>query len=93
MYYHTFSVTILVHITHKMFVDEVTEEEKLLKESHYYISDDIAYDTLFVQHYLLEHWKWFNAQGFTPLEHSVFSDGKARQLKRRAFAHYSALKM
>jgi hypothetical protein len=55
MYYHTFSVTILVHITHKMFIDEVTGEEKLLKESHYYISDDRAHDTLFVLYCLLEH--------------------------------------
>ena len=90
MYYHTFSVTILVHITYKMQQDDQTGEEKMLKETHYYISDDKAHDTLFVQHCLLEHWKWLQVQGFSPAEHSVFSDGCAGQFKGRQGMYFVA---
>jgi hypothetical protein len=90
MYYHTFSVTILVHITHRMLEDELTGEERMLKETHYYISDDRAHDTLFVQHCLLEHWKWLHAQGFSLVEHSIFSDGCAGQFKGRQGMYFVA---
>ena len=55
----------------------------MLKEMYYYISDDKAHDTLFVQHCLLKHWKWLQVQGLSPAEHSVFLDGYAGHFKER----------
>jgi hypothetical protein len=73
-----------------MFLDDLTEEEEMLKETHYYISDDRVHDTLFVQHYLLEHWNWLHVQGFSLVEHSVFSDRCVSQFKGRQGMYFVA---
>ena len=52
MYYFSTSVTILVHIT--MW----KEGDEIMKQTHYYISDDKTHDSAFVQHCLLLHWDW-----------------------------------
>jgi hypothetical protein len=48
---------------------------EIMKESHFYISDDKEHDTLFVQHCLMLHWQRLQNSGFVPKEHWVFSDG------------------
>jgi hypothetical protein len=34
---------------------EINDQPKVIKESHFYVSDDKEHDTFFVQHYLLLH--------------------------------------
>ena len=75
MYYFSTSVTILVHIT--MW----REGAEFMKETHYYISDDKAHDSAFVQHYLMLHWDWVVDFGLTIDEHWVYSDGCSSQFK------------
>jgi hypothetical protein len=47
-YYDSVNVTILVHITLRVVVCLLTNNETIVKESHFYISNDHSHDTLFV---------------------------------------------
>jgi hypothetical protein len=60
MHWHNFHITIPVHITYKQNpkFDPTVLESKLLKEVHYYVSNDSSHDILFVQHAFLFHWNF-----------------------------------
>lgn len=83
MYYHSYQVTIMVHITYRRNPDFVEDGDfpKLIKAAHFWISDDREHDTLFVQFCFIQHWEWLQSQGVTPREHWVFSDGCSSQFK------------
>ena len=83
MHWTSHQVTILVHLTYRVnpAYDVTKPHTKFKKESHFYISDDREHDTLFVQHCLLLHWGHMIANGFTPKQHWVFSDGCSAQFK------------
>jgi hypothetical protein len=72
---------ILVHITYRVQVNRESGENRVIKEGHFYISDDKSHDTLFMHHCLIEHWKWLADRGFKPREHIVFLDGTSSQFK------------
>jgi len=69
LYYFSTSVTILVHIT--MW----KEKDEIVKQTHFYISDDKDHDSAFVQHCLLLNWDWLVDAGLSMQEHWFFSDG------------------
>jgi hypothetical protein len=50
MHWFSFQITILVHITyrHNPNYELVTKNSKILKEVHYYVSNEKDHDTLFV---------------------------------------------
>ena len=75
LYYFSTSVTILVHIT--MW----KEAETIMKQTHFYVSDDKSHDSAYVQHCLLLHWDWLEDSGFMFNEHWVYSDGCSGQFK------------
>ena len=77
MHWHSSQIPILVHITYRL--DPLTNN--MVKESHFYVSDDKTHDTLFVQHCFLQHWEWLKLQGLTFQRHWVWSDGCAGQFK------------
>ena len=56
MYRCSTQITILVHITYM-----INGNEETIKDSHFYISDDEKYDSLFVQHCLMQ--QWLQSQG------------------------------
>ena len=56
-YYESIIVMILVPITYRVQVNRKSDENTVIKEAHFYISDDKSHDILFVQHCLIEHWK------------------------------------
>lgn len=80
MYYHSTQITIMVQVVYRVQVPDDGIPE-LLRETHYWISDDKAHDTLFVQHCLLRHWQWLQSHGCRPDTHIVFSDGCSAQFK------------
>ena len=49
-YYHLDEVSIMVHITYRHGADSTEENMVILKEYHFYISDDMCHDLDFVQH-------------------------------------------
>ena len=57
-YYHSFQVTIMVHITFRINPEfsEGSAKPCIIKEQHYWISDDLEHDTLYVQHCFQRHW-------------------------------------
>ncbi len=81
MFWHSFQVIILVHITYIVDLANGSNDEgqKVIKDNNFYISDDKEHDILFVQHYLLQHWNWFTNQDVT--QHIVWNDGCASQFK------------
>ena len=83
MHWTSRQVTILVHLTYRINLayDLTKPYTKFKKESHFCISDDWEHDTLFFQHYLLLHWDHMIANGFTPKQHWVFSNGCFAQFK------------
>jgi hypothetical protein len=53
MHWHSSQVTILVHITYfrnPEYNAEDSESKEILKEVHYYVSDEKEHDSIFVQH-------------------------------------------
>ena len=49
-YYHSNQVSIMVHITYRHGADCTKENRVILKEYHFYISDDNCHDLDFSQH-------------------------------------------
>jgi hypothetical protein len=80
-YYCSISVTFLIHITYRMVIDTNTNESTVLKETHFYVSDDKRHDNFFVQHCLLLYWTWLQEMGVTLKHYIVFSDGCKVQFK------------
>ena len=86
MYWCSTQITILVHITYRR-----NDSGDVVKDSHFYISDDEKHDSLFVQHCLMQHWQWLQSQGtyclltfssnitttvsFLSLKHRIMYDG------------------
>jgi hypothetical protein len=58
MYWCSTQISILVHITYR-----IKPDGELVKDSHFYITDDEQHDSLFVQHCLMQHWRWLESQG------------------------------
>lgn len=83
--WHSFQITILVHICYKWNPNYVlgveNGEKKLLTEYHYYISEDNNHDPLFVQHYFALHWAHLTIKNIWPNEHLVWYNGCATQFK------------
>jgi len=62
-------ITLLVHITYRVNVeyDAIDPQSfQVLKEVHYYISDDKTHDSLFVQHAFTLHWGYMKNKGCFP---------------------------
>ena len=85
MHWHSYQISILVHITYvrnpNLDVDD--ESTRNITTYHFYISDDMKYDSYFVQHCLLLHWKSVVQGSFTSKHHWIWSDGCANQFKSR----------
>jgi hypothetical protein len=83
MHWQSNQVTILVHICYRRNPDYADggSELKILKDAHFYISDDKEHDTLFVQHCFHLHWRWLLDNNVQPRRHIVFSDSCVAQFK------------
>jgi hypothetical protein len=79
MYWHSYQVSILVHITYQVNPDYTKDgnEPRIIKESHFWVSNNKEHDTMFVQKCFKMHWKWLADGGVQPRQHWVFSDGCA----------------
>jgi hypothetical protein len=83
MHWHNDQITILVHIKYRPNPAWRIEnaEPLLVKEIHYYISDDKTHDSLYVQKCFMLNWEHVRSQGFSPSNHIVWSDGCSGQFK------------
>ncbi len=83
MHYHSYQISILVHISfhHNPTSDPYDEDSKILTEYHFYILDDPKHNSKFVQHYFKLHWGYMVEQGYAPQWHWVWNDGCASQFK------------
>jgi hypothetical protein len=70
MHWYNMQITILVHITYRVNVEYDVinlQSSWVLKEVHYYISDDkLTHDSFFVQHAFTLHWGYMKIKGCFP---------------------------
>jgi hypothetical protein len=83
MHWRSTQISILVMITYRInpAFDSSVHESRLLKNVHYYVSNDGTHDTLYVQHAFKLHWEFLKEQGSFPAHHIVWSDGCSGQFK------------
>jgi hypothetical protein len=83
MHWHNFQVSILVHICYRKNTSYNSTEDELevIKEVHYYVSNDPMHDTLFVQRAFILHWHHLIGRGCFPNFHLVWNDGYNGQFK------------
>ena len=91
-YYHSEQVSIMVHITYRHGPDSTEENQMILKESHFYISDDRTHDFHYVQHCFQLFYDRLITGGTPFHQHWIWSDGCAGQFKNaRVFQWLSLL--
>jgi hypothetical protein len=92
MYYYSDQISILVQVTYHpdIMEDDAEDGAQMIRETHYYISDDKSHDTLFVQHCFMQYWRWMQSRGFLPSTHYVFSDGCVGQFKSAKAMYFVA---
>jgi hypothetical protein len=68
MHWHTYQISILVHISfcHNLAPNPYDEDSKILSKYHFYISDHCKHDLEFVQHCFKLHWQYMGEQGYSP---------------------------
>ena len=86
-YYHSDQVSIFVHVLYRRapqnFVDiEITNDNRhVIKEYHFYISNDRTHDTHYVQHCFDIIYGSLKTRGIVMNEHWIWSDGCAGKFK------------
>ena len=62
-------------------IESTSENQHIIKEYHFYISDDRTHDTYFVQHYFGKIYDCLKNRGTTFNENWIWSDGCVDQFK------------
>ena len=77
----------LVHILHRHaeqnadHIERTSENQHVIKEYHFYISDDHTHDTYFVQHCFGNIYDSLKSRGIKFNEHWIWLDGCAGKFK------------
>ena len=79
--YHSEQVSIMVHITYRYGPKSNEEKHVILKESHFYISDDWTHDIHYVQHWFKLFYDQVIAMDIPFYHHFIWLDGSAGQFK------------
>ena len=80
-YYHSDKVSIFIHVLYKHAqvnvdgVDITLESCNVIKEYHFYISDDCDHDTFFVQYFLGLIYESFRKNHISFIRHWIWSNG------------------
>ena len=86
-YYHSDQVFMLIHILYRHakknvnHIESRSENQHIIKQYHFYISDDCTHDTCFVQHCFGKIYDSLKNCGITFNEHWIWSDICACQFK------------
>lgn len=77
------SNALMVMITYRFNPEHLLDITKIwvIKEVHFWMSDNKDHHTLFVQKYFVTHWEWLLDREDIPKQHCVFLDGCAGQYK------------
>jgi hypothetical protein len=89
---HNVHINIFVHSTYKLDPTNVQlgiNTLKVVKELHYYVSNDTSHDTLQVQDYFMLHWKFLQDQGcqLSTLSGMMVALGNSKVTKLGIFSH------
>lgn len=62
-YYNSIQIAIFVHITYRHAHDSTKEDKKVIREYHFYMSDDISHSSDYVQHCFENFYEFFQEKG------------------------------
>ena len=95
MHFSSVQLTILVHVFYRWNEEYIQNPNsgasKLITEYHYYMSDDMNHDVLFVRHCFDLHWRNLRSRDLVYDQHIVWSDGCAAQFKSRKTMYQVAM--
>ena len=86
-YYHSNQVSIFVHVLYRQDqqnvddIESTNDNRHVIKEYHFYISDDCMHDTHYVQHCFDIIYCSLKTHGVVMNEHSIWSDACAGKFK------------
>ena len=81
-----------MHITYRHGPNSSEEQREILKEYHFYISDDRFHDFHYVRHCFIMFYDHLNGRDIQMDQHWIWSDGCAGQLKNaRIFQWLSSM--
>jgi len=80
-YYHSEQVSLMVHITYRHGPNSSEEQREILKEYHFYISDDRCHDFHYVRHCFIMFYDHLKGRNIQMDQHWIWSDGCAGQFK------------
>ena len=86
-YYHSEQVSIIVHITYRHGQDSNEEKRVIVKESHFYISDDWTHDIHYMKHCFKLFYDHMIAMDIPFYCHLIWSNGFAGQFKNARVFH------
>jgi hypothetical protein len=72
----------MVHITYRHGPDSNEENRVILKECHFYISDDRCHDLAYVQHCFQLFYNHLKEKNIQMDQHWIWSDGLHRPVKK-----------
>jgi hypothetical protein len=90
MHWHNFqAILVFINYQPNLIPHDLTNPDSgLIKEVHYFVSNDTSHDTLFVQHAFMFHWSHLQSQRCTPSNHIVWSDGCLSQFESAKAWHF-----
>ena len=80
-YYNSIHIAILVHITYRHAPDSVEDNQKIIREYHFYMSDDRSHSHNFVQHFYENYFDFLQEHTIGMDRHIISSDNCTGQFK------------
>jgi hypothetical protein len=80
-YYNSIQVAIFVHITYRHSPDSTKDERKIIREYHFYMSDDRSHSHEFVQHCFQNYFDFLQENDIAMDRHLIWSDNCTGQFK------------
>jgi hypothetical protein len=81
----------MVHITYRNGMDSNEKNRVILKEYHFYISNDQCHDLVYIQHYFQLFYNPLKEKKIQMDQHCICSDGCASQFKNACVFQWSCI--
>ena len=70
-YYKSIQITIFVHIIYRHALDSVEDNQKIIREYHFYMSDDRSHSHKFVQQYFENYFDFLQEHAFSMVRYHL----------------------
>ena len=80
-YYNSIQIVIFCHITYRHAPDSVEDNRKIIREYHFYMSDNRSHSNEFVQHCFKNYFDFLHEHAISMDRHIIWSDNCIGQFK------------